>query len=104
MSTVRIALANLRYPSNPSDSVKLVEEAIAEAASQRATIICFPECYVPGYRLLAKNVPPPDADFLERAWTRVAAAAARASVATRVHARSRKSASGGGFPGASVDA
>src|SRR5262245_36952876 len=81
MSTVRIALANLRFPSNPSEAGKLAEEAIAQAAAERAAIICFPECYVPGYRLPGKNVPPPDADFLERAWTRVAAAAARVSVA-----------------------
>ncbi|HYV37620.1 MAG TPA: carbon-nitrogen hydrolase family protein, partial [Gemmataceae bacterium] len=42
-------------------------------------IICFPECYVPGYRI-GKPVAPPDAKFLERAWSVIAAAAAKASI------------------------
>jgi predicted amidohydrolase len=81
MSTVRIALANLRSPSNPDESVTLAENAIAEAGKQRATIICFPECFVPGYRAKDKAVPPPDPAFLERAWSTIAAAAADANVA-----------------------
>ena len=79
---MRIALANLRYPSSPAESVAIVQDAIAEAASaRRADIICFPECYVPGYRGLGKCPPPPDAAFLERAWSDIAAAAGRANVA-----------------------
>src|SRR5690349_24191517 len=81
MSTVRIALANIRHPSTPDESIALAEHAIAEAGGQGAAIICFAECYVPGYRAPAKNVPPPDAAFLGRAWSAVAAAAARARVA-----------------------
>jgi predicted amidohydrolase len=67
MTTFRIALANLRLPPTPEDSVALVEQAIAEASGERADIVCFPECYVPGYRVPGKSVPPPDAAFLERA-------------------------------------
>jgi predicted amidohydrolase len=59
----------------------LAEQAIAEASRQRAGLICFPECFVPGYRGMGKAVPPPDAAFLERAWSAIAAAAAKASVA-----------------------
>jgi predicted amidohydrolase len=77
----RIALANLRYPSTPSESVSLAEAAVADAGRQGARIICFPECYVPGYRGLGHAPPPPDAGFLERAWARVAASAAHAGIA-----------------------
>src|SRR5580658_3341305 len=81
MSTFRIALANLRFPASPDESVTLAEDAIAQAGSQRAGIICFPECFVPGYRGMGKTVPPPDPEFLERAWAVIAAAAARANLA-----------------------
>src|SRR5580658_6884567 len=80
MSTFRIALANLRFPASPDESVTLAEDAIAQAGSQRADIICFPECYVPGYRGMGKTVPPPDTKFLERAWAIIAEAAARANI------------------------
>src|SRR6266852_1480931 len=78
---MRIALANIRHPATPDESVTLAEAAIAQAAIQRAAIICFPECFVPGYRGLGKVVPPPDAAFLEHAWSVIAAAAAKAKIA-----------------------
>ena len=81
MATVRIALANLRYPSTPEASVARVERAIAQAGAERAALVCFPECYMPGYRGLGHAPPPPDPGFLERAWTAVGAAAATAGVA-----------------------
>jgi predicted amidohydrolase len=81
MSTVRLALANIQFPPTPEQSVTLATQAIADAAVERADLICFPECYVPGYRLMGKSVPPPDATFLERAWSVIAAAAAQADVA-----------------------
>jgi predicted amidohydrolase len=81
MTTVRIALANLRYPHTPEDSVARVQRAIAQAGAARAELVCFPECYVPGYRGLGHAPPPPDPEFLERAWTAVGAAAAQAGVA-----------------------
>jgi len=81
MDTFRIALANIRFPASPKESVTLAEQAIAQAGDERANIICFPECYVPGYRGMGKRVPPPDAAFLERAWTAIRAAAAKANVA-----------------------
>ena len=59
----------------------LAEQAIARSSIERAGIICFPECFVPGYRGLGKSPPPPDPAFLERAWSSIAAAAAKASVA-----------------------
>ena len=81
MSTVRIALANIRCATTPDESVALALGAIERAAAERAVIVCFPECYVPGYRAPGKAVPPPDAAFLERAWSTVAAAAGAANVA-----------------------
>ena len=77
----RIALANIRYPATPEESVTLAEQAIAQASIERAGLICFPECFVPGYRGLRKSVPPPDSAFLERAWSTIQAAAAKASLA-----------------------
>jgi len=77
---VRIALANIRFPETPEESIKLTERAIAEAADGEAEVVCFPECFVPGYRAQGKEVPPPDTTFLERAWARAAEAAAQASV------------------------
>jgi predicted amidohydrolase len=77
----RIALANLPFPGSPADAVRRAVDAIARAGAERADVICFPECYVPGYRAAGKAVPPPDADFLEHAWSEVARAAAAANVA-----------------------
>jgi len=81
MSTFRIALGNLRFPATPEESVVLAEQAIAQASLERAGLICFPECFVPGYRAPGKRVPPPDVAFLERAWLAIAAAAAKANIA-----------------------
>lgn len=81
MKAVRIALANLEYPATPTDSVRLAADAVARAGSAGASIVCFPECYVPGYRAATRKVPPPDAAFLERAWAEIAAAAGQANIA-----------------------
>jgi predicted amidohydrolase len=80
MPDFRIALANIRFPSSPAESVSLAEEAVAQASAARAGLICFPECFVPGYRDAAKSIPPPDPAFLDRAWSAIAAAAARAGI------------------------
>jgi predicted amidohydrolase len=77
----RIALANLEYPATPDASVASAERAIADASAAHADVVCFPECFVPGYRTADRNVPPPDPAFLERAWSTIAAAAARANLA-----------------------
>lgn len=78
---VRLALANLRYPATPDESVTLAEAAVAEAGRAGALIVCFPEVYVPGYRIPGRTYPPPDPEFLTRAWARVAGAAAAAHIA-----------------------
>jgi predicted amidohydrolase len=81
MQTVRIALANIPFPATRDQSVALVEDAVAQAAAAGADVICFPECFVPGYRLTARTIAPPDRDFLDRAWSAVADAARTSNVA-----------------------
>jgi predicted amidohydrolase len=81
MNAFRIALANLRIPDTPDESVALAREAIAQAAAERVGLVCFPECFVPGYRISAKPVRPPDPVFLEHAWAAIADAAAKAGLA-----------------------
>jgi predicted amidohydrolase len=80
MTTVRIALANLERAATPGESVLRAARAVREAATARASIVCFPEGFVPGYRGLGLEPPPPDAAWLERAWTTIAAAVAEAKV------------------------
>jgi predicted amidohydrolase len=81
MSAARIALANIRIPAKPADSVRRAITAIAEAAHCEADVICFPECFVPGYRWPGAELPAPNQTFLENAWAQVASAARAARVA-----------------------
>jgi len=80
MSSVRVALANLRVPATPDESVRSATSAVADAGRRGASVICFPECFVPGYRWPGVAAPPPDPVFLEGAWADVSAAAAAARV------------------------
>jgi predicted amidohydrolase len=81
MTTARIALANLRAATTPDESVARACDAVARTADAGADVVCFPECYVPGYRTPGSTLPPPDQEFLDRAWSRVAESAAAADVA-----------------------
>jgi predicted amidohydrolase len=80
VSLFRIALANIRYPNTPEESITLAEKSIGQAAHRGAQIVCFPECYVPGYRRAGKRVGQPDAAFLQRAWSALAAATVKANI------------------------
>ena len=81
MSTFRLALANIPFGSTPDDSVLRAQRAVGDAADRGADLVCFPECYVPGYRSLHVPMPPPDAAFLERAWSAIAETAGRRNIA-----------------------
>jgi predicted amidohydrolase len=80
MPIVRIAVANLRFPPTPKESVSSACEAIQQAAVERADLICFPECYVPGYRGFGRVMPAPDPTFLARAWSKIASTAGECNV------------------------
>ncbi|HEY1691737.1 MAG TPA: carbon-nitrogen hydrolase family protein [Polyangiaceae bacterium] len=80
----RIALANLPFPVTPEDSVARAALAVADAGAAGAGLVVFPECYVPGYRTPHTQLPPPDAAFLDRAWSALGAACAKAKVAAVV--------------------
>jgi predicted amidohydrolase len=75
MAAFRIALANVRFPATPEESVSIAEQAIDAAAAAGAGIVCFPECCVPGYRSVQRPGRAPSAEFLERAWGAIAARA-----------------------------
>lgn len=81
MPIIRLALANIPYPASRDESVRLACDAIARAGSERADIVCFPECYVPGYRVGAPTELPLDESFLVNAWQRIGDAARNANVA-----------------------
>jgi predicted amidohydrolase len=84
MNPFRIALANLRPPKTREESVVLAESAIADASAAGARLVAFPECFVPGYRAPRSRAEPPDARFLEHAWSALAAACAKGNVAAVV--------------------
>src|ERR1700761_305707 len=77
---IRIALANLRFPASPDQSVHMAIAAIAEAARAGASVLCFPEEFVPGYRLGPHRVAPPDPKFLEQAVRDISAATREANL------------------------
>ncbi len=80
MSIVRIALANVVVGNSAEDSLEIALETIAEAASLDAAIVCFPESFVPGYRI-GDTLADCDTDFLTRAWSAIDRAAGEASIA-----------------------
>ncbi len=78
MHFFRIALANVRYPPTPKDSVTLAEQVVTQASLAGASLVCFPDCFVAGYRGLGKSPPPPNPAFLQHAWSVIANTTAKA--------------------------
>jgi predicted amidohydrolase len=80
MTPFRVALANVRFPESRDASIALSQDAIRAAAAAGAELVCFPECFVPGYRATGKRLEPASPEFLERAWSAVATEAASARI------------------------
>ena len=76
---MQIALANVRCPSTPDESVAIALDAMSAAADGEAAIVCFPECFVPGYRTL-ETVEPPNQQWLNDAWATIDAKAAEVGI------------------------
>ncbi|MGE0142797.1 MAG: carbon-nitrogen hydrolase family protein [Planctomycetota bacterium] len=81
MTAYRIALANLAVPRSPAESLQAAVDAVGDAGRAGARIVCFPECFVPGYRWPGQAAPPPDPRFLEQAVREVGRAAKAARIA-----------------------
>lgn len=78
--TVRIALANVDAPATCEEAVTTAVAAIADAANAGAHVLCFPECFIPGYRWPDSRIPAPEAVFLDEALTKVRAATRDAGI------------------------
>jgi predicted amidohydrolase len=79
MPTTRIALANVRTPSTPDESIEIVIDAMKVASQGDAAIICFPECVIPGYPIGTQRREC-DQDWLDDAWSCVDKNAAELSL------------------------
>jgi predicted amidohydrolase len=80
MTSLRIALANVRRAADRDESVIIAADAILSAGKTGARIVCFPECYVPGYRTTDEPGLPPSREFLEDAWAKISEAAKAARI------------------------
>lgn len=71
MPTIRIAMANIRAPVDREDSIRLALDAMEESSTGGAAVVCFPECFLPGYRVQVPHQLPPDPDWLAKAWSTI---------------------------------
>ncbi len=77
-----IALASPRIASTLDEGLEKVRRCLAEASAQGATIVCFPEAYLPGLRGQDFAVYPFDLSHQERALAAVAEWSRSYAVAT----------------------
>jgi predicted amidohydrolase len=80
VTNVRLALAAIPLPSTVDESVRLVVDAVAKAASAGALVVCFPEAAVPGHRLQHSPVERATSEQLALAADAIGEAAASAGV------------------------
>ena len=76
-----IALASPRAASSVDDALERIRRLVSDAASRDASVVCFPEAYLPGLRGLDFDVPPFDRGGQERAVEAVAEWARAAGIA-----------------------
>lgn len=67
-----IGLASPRIAASVDEALRKIERCIADAAARGAEIVCFPEAYLPGLRVLDFEVPPFDRAQQEQALDAVA--------------------------------
>ena len=79
MATIQVALANTRIPLNRQESLEIVLETMKAASSGAATLVCFPECFLPGYRIGTKDQMP-DQEWLNGAWKIIDALAGKLGI------------------------
>lgn len=79
---MKIALASPRIAASVEEGLVNVHRLMAEASAQGATIVCFPEAYLPGLRGQDFEVPPFDAVQEEQALQTVGGWAKRYRIAT----------------------
>jgi len=79
-----VALASPRVARTVEEGLSNVESLTAEAASRRASIVCFPEAYVPGLRGQDFDVPDYGPSEQSRTEQAVCAAARRHGIAAIV--------------------
>lgn len=78
---MKIALASPPFPSSLNDGLYWLEKLAKEAADQGATIICFPESYLPGYPGMGYPAEDRTPESLQKALQDVCAIAARYALA-----------------------
>jgi predicted amidohydrolase len=79
-----VALASPRIATSLEDGLEKIDRSLAEAAAQRARIVCFPEAYLPGLRGQDFDVIAWDRAVEERAVAAIAALARKHAVAAIV--------------------
>ena len=63
-------LAGMRGGKNRFDPLLLVPAV--DSVREGRFVNLLPECFISGYRGVGKPLPPPDLEFLERAWSVIA--------------------------------
>ncbi len=78
---MKIALASPLYPKSIDDAIAQLQKLVEDAAQQNASIICFPETYIPGYPLDIDNAKRSTPEMLENALTKACTIAKENSIA-----------------------
>ncbi len=78
---MKIALASPLYPKSIEDGIAQLQTLVEDAAQQKASIICFPETYIPGYPLDIDNAKRSTPGMLENALAKACAVAKENSIA-----------------------
>jgi predicted amidohydrolase len=78
---MKIALASPHHPKSIEDAIAQLQTLVKDAAQQNASIICFPETYIPGYPLDIDHAKRSTPEMLENALQNACAIAQENSIA-----------------------